>query len=42
MAEPEALILTQILDGGVIVGRKRDAKLDVFSAEGLKVELETY
>lgn len=37
MAEPEALLLTRTFDGGVIVGRTRDARLDVFSADGLKL-----
>ncbi len=38
MAEPGAVLLTRTLDGGVIVGRTRDARLDVFSAEGLKLK----
>jgi len=37
MAEPGAVLLIQTLDGGVIVGTTRSARLDVFSAEGLKL-----
>jgi len=37
MAEPGAVILTRTLDGGVIVGSTRDARLDVFSTESLKL-----
>ncbi|MDH5468145.1 MAG: hypothetical protein OEZ52_12280 [Candidatus Aminicenantes bacterium] len=37
MAEPGAVVLTRTLDGGLVVGMTRDARLDVFSAEGLKL-----
>jgi hypothetical protein len=37
MAEPGAVLLTRTLGGGVIVGTTRSARLDVFSAEGLKL-----
>lgn len=34
-----AVILTRTLDGGVVVGMTRDARLDIFSAEGRKLRM---
>ena len=37
MAEPGAVVLSRTLDGGVVVGTTLDARLEVFSADGLKL-----